>query len=124
MGDIREDRQYTETHEWILDNGDGTWTMGVTDHAQALLGDMVFVELPGEGDEVSIEDEFCVVESVKAASGVYAPADLEVIKVNEALESEPELVNSSCYDDGWLVKFKADSIDGLMDAAMYNEILD
>lgn len=124
MSDIREDRQYTETHEWILDNGDGTWTMGVTDHAQALLGDMVFVELPEEGDEVSIEDEFCVVESVKAASGVYAPADLEVVEVNDALDSEPELVNSSCYDNGWLVKFKAERIDGLMDAAAYNETLD
>ncbi len=124
MSDIREDRQYTETHEWILDNGDGTYTMGITDHAQALLGDMVFVELPEEGDEVSAEDEFCVVESVKAASGVYAPTDLEVVETNDALDSEPELVNTSCYDDGWLVKFKADSIDGLIDSAAYSETLD
>ncbi len=124
MSDIREDRQYTETHEWILDNGDGTYTMGITDHAQALLGDMVFVELPEEGDEVSAEDEFCVVESVKAASGVYAPTDLEVVEANDALDSEPELVNTSCYDDGWLVKFKADSIDGLIDSAAYSETLD
>lgn len=124
MSDVRDDRQYTETHEWILDNGDGTYTMGVTDHAQSQLGDMVFIELPGEGDEASKEDEFCVVESVKAASGVYAPADLEVVAVNEALEDEPELVNSSCYDDGWLVTFKADSIEDLMDADTYAETLD
>lgn len=124
MNEVRNDRQYTETHEWILDNGDGTYTMGVTDHAQALLGDMVFVELPGEGDEASTEDEFCIVESVKAASGVYAPVDLEVIEANEALDGEPGLVNSSCYDDGWLVKFKSDAIDGLMDAEAYSETLD
>jgi glycine cleavage system H protein len=124
MSEVRDDRQYTETHEWILDNGDGTYTMGVTDHAQALLGDMVFVELPGAGDEASQEDEFCVVESVKAASGVYAPADLEVVEVNEVLEDEPELVNSSCYDDGWLVKFKADNIEDLMSAEDYTDILD
>ena len=124
MSEVRDDRQYTETHEWILDNGDGTYTMGVTDHAQSQLGDMVFIELPGEGDEADKEDEFCVVESVKAASGVYAPADLEVVAVNEALEDEPELVNSSCYDDGWLVTFKADDLDGLMDADTYADTLD
>jgi glycine cleavage system H protein len=124
MSEVRDDRQYTQTHEWILDNGDGTYTMGVTDHAQALLGDMVFVELPGAGDEASQEDEFCVVESVKAASGVYAPADLEVVEVNEALDDAPELVNSSCYDDGWLVKFKAENIEDLMSAQDYTETLD
>ena len=124
MSEVRDDRQYTQTHEWILDNGDGTYTMGVTDHAQELLGDMVFVELPGAGDEASQEDEFCVVESVKAASGVYAPADLEVIEANEALDDEPELVNSSCYDDGWLVKFKAENIEDLMSAQDYTETLD
>jgi glycine cleavage system H protein len=124
MSEVRDDRQYTQTHEWILDNGDGTYTMGVTDHAQALLGDMVFVELPVAGDEASQEDEFCVVESVKAASGVYAPADLEVVEANEALDDEPELVNSSCYDDGWLVKFKAENIEDLMSAQDYTETLD
>lgn len=124
MSEVRDDRQYTQTHEWILDNGDGTYTMGVTDHAQELLGDMVFVELPVAGDEASQEDEFCVVESVKAASGVYAPADLEVVEVNEALDDAPELVNSSCYDDGWLVKFKAENIEDLMSAQDYTETLD
>lgn len=124
MSEVRNDRQYTKNHEWILDNGNGTYTMGVTDHAQALLGDMVFVELPSAGDEASAEDEFCVVESVKAASGVYAPTDLEVIEVNETLDDEPELVNNSCYDDGWLVKFKADAINDLMSSDAYSDTLD
>lgn len=124
MSEVRDDRQYTTTHEWILDNGDGTYTMGVTDHAQALLGDMVFVELPSVGDKVLAKDEFCVVESVKTASDVYAPTDLEVVEVNEALDDEPELLNSSCYDDGWLVKFKADVIDDLMGSDAYSETLD
>ena len=65
MSDIRDDRQYTKTHEWVMDNGDGTFTLGITDHAQELLGDMVFVELPASGDEISAESEFCVVESAK-----------------------------------------------------------
>lgn len=124
MSEVRDDRQYTTTHEWILDNSDGTYTMGVTDHAQALLGDMVFVELPNVGDKVLAKDEFCVVESVKTASDVYAPTDLEVVEVNEALDDEPELLNSSCYDDGWLVKFKADMIDDLMGSDTYSETLD
>lgn len=124
MSEIRDDRQYTQTHEWILDNGDGTYTMGITDHAQALLGDMVFVELPSVDDEVSIEDEFCVLESVKAASGIYAPVDLQIVEANKALDDEPELVNSSCYDDGWLVKFKSDSVDGLMNDTTYVQTLD
>jgi glycine cleavage system H protein len=85
---------------------------------------MVFVELLSEGDEASIEDEFCGVESVKAASDVYAPTDLEVVEANEALDDEPELVNTSCYDNGWLVKFKSDAIDGLMDADTYSATLD
>ncbi len=124
MSEVRDDRQYTETHEWILDNDDGTYTMGITDHAQALLGDMVFVELPSVGDEFPAEDEFCVVESVKAASGVYAPADLQVVAVNEMLDDEPELVNNSCYENGWLVKFKASNIDSLMSAQDYEATLE
>jgi len=124
MSDIRYDRQYTKTHEWVMDNGDGTFTLGITDHAQELLGDMVFVELPASGDQISAESEFCVVESVKAASGVYAPSDLEVVKVNESLEDEPELVNSSCYDDGWLVKFKSNDLGELLNYEEYQEVVD
>lgn len=124
MSEVRDDRQYTETHEWVLDNGDGTWTMGISEHAQSLLGDMVYVELPNVGDEIGAEEEFCVVESVKAASDVYAPAELEIIEVNEALDDAPELINSSCYDEGWLVKFRANSVQDLMDANTYAETLD
>ena len=124
MSEVRQDRQYTQTHEWIIDNGDNTYTLGVSDHAQELLGDMVFVELPSDGDEAQAGDELCVVESVKAASDVYAPVDLQVLEINESLEDEPELINSSCYDDGWLIKFKADNIEGLMDALSYQETLE
>jgi len=124
MSDIRNDRSYTATHEWVIDNEDGTYTLGITDHAQELLGDMVFVELPNLGDTISAESEFCVVESVKAASGVYAPSDLEVIEVNTSLEDEPELVNSSCYDNGWLVKFKSENLGGLLNSADYQKIVD
>jgi len=124
MSDIRDDRQYTKTHEWVMDNGDGTFTLGITDHAQELLGDMVFVELPASGDEISVESEFCVVESVKAASGVYAPSNLEVIEVNDSLEDEPELVNSSCYDDGWLVKFKSVDLGELLSSEDYQKVVD
>lgn len=124
MSEVRDDRQYTQTHEWILNNADGTWTMGISAHAQSLLGDMVYIELPNVGDEASAEDELCVVESVKAASDVCAPAELEIIAVNEALDATPELVNSSCYDEGWLVKFKSENIDGLMDADTYAATLD
>jgi len=124
MSEIRESLKYTNTHEWIIDNNDGTFTLGITDHAQELLGDMVFIELPSIGDEVSSGSEFCVVESVKAASGVYAPSDLEVVEVNKSLEDEPELVNSSCYDDGWLVKFKSDDLGELLNSNDYQEVVD
>jgi len=124
MSEVRHDRQYTQTHEWIIDNGDGTYTLGISDHAQELLGDMVFVELPGDGDIAQAGDDLCVVESVKAASDVYAPTNLEVIEINESLEDEPELINSSCYDDGWLIKFKSESVDGLMDSSAYEETLE
>ncbi|KAA0445313.1 MAG: glycine cleavage system protein GcvH [Candidatus Thioglobus sp.] len=124
MSEIRDDRKYTKTHEWILDNGDGTYSMGITDHAQELLGDMVFVELPSVGDEANFESEFCVVESVKAASAIIAPADLQIVEVNEVLHDEPELVNSSCYDDGWLVKFKSSATFDLIDDQAYSATLD
>ncbi len=103
MNEIRGDRYYTETHEWVVDNGDGSFTLGITDYAQESLGDMVFVELPVEGDSVDASSTLCVVESVKSASDVHAPVDLEILDINQTLDSDPELVNSDCYDDGWLV---------------------
>ncbi len=124
MNEIRGDRHYTETHEWVVDNGDGSFTLGITDYAQESLGDLVFVELPVEGDSAVAAFPLCVVESVKSASDVHAPVDLEVLEINQALDSDPELVNSDCYDEGWLVKFNADSIDGLMDAASYQDFLE
>ena len=124
MNEIRGDRHYTETHEWVVDNGDGSFTLGITDYAQESLGDLVFVELPVEGDSAVVSSGLCVVESVKSASDVHAPVDLEVLEINQALDSDPELVNSDCYDEGWLVKFNADSIDSLMDAASYQVFLE
>jgi glycine cleavage system H protein len=124
MNEIRGDRQYAETHEWVLDNGNGTYTLGISDYAQESLGDLVFVELPALGDLVNAKDGLCVVESVKSASDVHAPADLKVLEINKNLDDEPELVNSDCYDTGWLIKFSADSVDGLMSSDAYIATLD
>ncbi len=124
MNEIRGDRHYTETHEWVLGNGDGSFTLGITDYAQESLGDLVYVELPVEGDIAAADSPVCVVESVKSASDVHAPIDLEVFEINQALDSDPELVNSDCYDEGWLVKFGADSIESLMDATSYQDFLE
>ena len=124
MSEIREDRYYTKTHEWVMDNKDGTYTLGITDHAQELLGDMVYIDLPALGDTFIAGSEFCVVESVKAASGVYSPSDIVVIEINESLANEPELVNSSCYDKGWLVKFSSDNKITYIDSSCYEKILE
>lgn len=124
MSEIREDRKYTKTHEWVLDNGDGTFKMGITDNAQEQLGDMVFVESPEIGSNFSSGDSVGVVESVKAASDIYAPCDLEVISVNTNLEDSPELINSHPYDDGYLFDFKAENIDNLLSAIEYQEFLE
>ncbi len=97
---------FTPSHEWVLDNGDGTITLGISDHAQELLGDVVFVELPEIGREVETGEEFSLVESVKAASDIYSPVSGEVLEVNEALEDEPETLNGEPYTDGWTVKTK------------------
>jgi glycine cleavage system H protein len=118
MSEIPNDLKYTKSHEWVRDNGDGTLTIGITDHAQDLLGDLVFVELPEKDAEVSALDAMAVVESVKAASDVYAPMDGTVVDVNEALVDAPELVNSSPYNEGWLYSLAP------ADTAALNELLD
>jgi len=113
--------KYSEDHEWVLIDGDKA-TVGITDYAQNALGDIVFVELPEGGTEVDQGDECAVVESVKAASEVYAPISGEILEGNEALEDDPALVNSSPEGDGWFFKMTiADSaqLDGLMDEAAY-----
>ncbi len=114
-------RYFTEDHEWIEVDGD-TGTVGITDYAQGQLGDITFVELPGAGDTVSKGDAPCVVDSVKAASDVYAPVSGEVTEANAALEDQPELVNSDADGEGWLFKVKlsdASELEGLMDEAKY-----
>ena len=127
MSNIPTDLRYASTHEWVRPEGDGVFTVGITEHAQELLGDMVFVELPDVGDQVSTGDDVAVAESVKAASDVYAPISGEVVAVNEELEDSPELVNSDPYGDGWLFKIKADDaaeVDGLLDPEGYENSID
>ena len=116
-----KDLRYTESHEWVRRNGDGTLTIGITDHAQAALGDLVYVELPAVGKTLAARDAAAVVESVKAASDVYAPVAGEVISVNDALSNAPEQVNADPYG-AWLFKLRPSdgaAVDGLLDAAGY-----
>ncbi len=116
--------KYTQSHEWVRAEADGTLTVGITDHAQELLGDLVFVELPEIGKTLAAEQEAAVVESVKAASDVYAPVAGTVVEVNQAAVDSPELVNQDAYA-AWLFKLKpgnAADIDALLDAAAYAEI--
>lgn len=127
MSNVPSDLKYTKSHEWVRDNGDGTVTVGVTDHAQELLGDLVFVETPEAGTNLAAEDACAVVESVKAASDVYAPLAGEVVAGNEALADSPEVVNNDAYGEGWLFKLRpanAGDLDGLMDADAYNQLLE
>ncbi len=127
MSNIPSELRYATTHEWVRNEGDGTFTVGITEHAQELLGDMVFVELPDSGSAVNAGDDCCVAESVKAASDVYAPLTGEIIAVNEDLENSPELVNSDPYGDGWLFKIKAedpDELNDLMEAEDYANSID
>ncbi|WP_322406235.1 glycine cleavage system protein GcvH [Idiomarina sp. PL1-037] len=127
MSNIPADLKYASTHEWVRDEGDGTFTVGISEHAQELLGDMVFVELPDVGDKVATGDDIAVAESVKAASDIYAPMTGEVVAVNEDLEDAPETVNNDPYGDGWLFRIKADDsseLDNLLDANAYEASID
>lgn len=127
MSNIPKELRYTATHEWVRPEGDGIFTVGITEHAQELLGDMVFVELPDVGDEVSTGDDIVVAESVKAASDVYAPISGEILAVNEELEDSPELVNSDPFGDGWMFKIKAEDaseVESLLDAEGYEDSID
>lgn len=124
--DFPEEFKYTEDHEWVLVEDD-IITVGITDFAQDQLGDVVFVELPEVGDTLEAGKTLGVVESVKAVSDVYTPASGEVVEVNEALPDEPEALNNSPYEDGWMIKLKlADpaDLDGLMDVAAYQEFVE
>ena len=122
MSNLPTDRKYAASHEWVLDNGDGTVTIGITDHAQELLGDVVFVELPEVGAHIEAGSEFSLVESVKAASDIYAPVSGEVIEVNEALDDAPELINEDAFAGAWIAKVKLSDpseLNKLMDATAY-----
>ena len=122
--EVRDDLKYTESHEWIKIE-DETAKVGITDHAQSELTDIVFVELPDVGKEVKKGEELCVVESVKSVSELYAPVSGKIIKVNNILEDTPEMINESPYDDGWLVELEVKNkseIDGLLDAEAYKKI--
>ena len=121
MSEVPSELKYAKSHEWVRIEEDGLMTVGISDHAQALLGDLVFVELPEVGTELAAEDECCVVESVKAASDVYMPISGEIVEINEALADQPEIINASPYDNGWLFKVQpsAEEINDLMDAEAY-----
>ena len=122
---IPDDLLYTKSHEWVRMEDD-TATIGITDHAQDELGDIVFVELPDEGDTFDVGDSFGTVESVKAVSDLYTPVGGEVVEVNSSLEDAPEKINEDPYGDGWLVKVKLydpSEAEALMDAAAYRDLL-
>ncbi|MGB1222087.1 MAG: glycine cleavage system protein GcvH [Alcanivoracaceae bacterium] len=122
MSNIPAELRYASSHEWIHLEQDGTAVIGITEHAQDAMGDLVYVEMPDVGAELAAGDEAGVVESVKAASDIYAPVAGEVIAINEKLEDEPELVNNDPYNDGWLFKLKVSDLselENLLDADAY-----
>ena len=127
MSEIPGELKYTKSHEWVSIGDDGvSLTIGVTDHAQDLMGDMVYIELPEVGGSYGTGDDCAVVESVKAASDVYAPVSGDVTEVNEGLVDSPETLNSDPYGAGWLFKMTLgdkDGLDDLMDAAAYEELV-
>lgn len=127
MSNVPAELKYTSSHEWVAEEEGGTYRVGITEHAQALLGDMVFIDLPDAGSQFNAGDECAVAESVKAASDVYTPLSGEVVEVNGELEGAPEQVNSDPYGSGWLFRIKpADGAewDNLLDAAAYQTLLD
>ncbi len=126
MSELPGDLEYTDEHEWLRREEDGSVTVGITDHAQAALGDLVYVELPEVGQDLEAGGEMAVVESVKAASDVYAPIAGSVLGVNEELSDDPEKINADCYGDGWIVKIRPDNLDdaSLMTPDAYQALLD
>ena len=125
MSDIPGDLKFLSSHEWARVEADGTITIGISDHAQDLLGDIVFVELPEVGQSVDAENDTAIVESVKAASDIYSPLSGEVIEVNSLLEDQPEIINSSPYENGWFFKLTPsdlDELDNLLSPEDYSEV--
>ena len=122
MSNIPSHLQYTESHEWVSSEADGSARIGISDHAQQELGDLVFVELPAVGDELGQGDPCAVVESVKAASDIFAPVSGKVIAINEELDADPAVINTEPYDGGWLFQLELtdkDELDGLKSAKDY-----
>jgi glycine cleavage system H protein len=127
MSNVPGELKYTGDHEWVALLDDGTVRVGITDHAQAALGDLVFVEVPEAGSALATGDACAVVESVKAASDVYCPVSGEILEVNEALADSPEIINRDPYGDGWIMTIQPDDpdeLEELMDADAYQELLD
>lgn len=122
MSQVPDTLRYTQTHEWLRQEADGSITVGITDHAQAQLGDLVYVELPAVGKTLAAGDACAVVESVKAAADVYAPLAGTVLAVNDALNGAPELVNQDPYGAGWLMRVAGAVPAGLLDAAGYQAL--
>ncbi|MEJ2529075.1 MAG: glycine cleavage system protein GcvH [Gammaproteobacteria bacterium] len=126
MSKLPTELKYAKTHEWVRDEGDGTVTVGITDHAQGQLGDLVFVDLPEVGDSVEAGADCAVVESVKAASDVYSPVSGEIVAANSLLADSPEVVNESAFGDGWMFKVKmsdASELNNLLDAEGYSAVV-
>lgn len=126
MSEVPADLRYTESHEWIRAEDDGTVVLGITAHAQSELGELVFVDLPEAPQQVAQGDALAVVESTKAASDVYSPVDGELVAVNGALEDSPELVNQQPYGEGWILRLRpggADWADRLLDADAYRALI-
>ncbi|WP_038907052.1 glycine cleavage system protein GcvH [Dickeya oryzae] len=127
MSNVPAGLKYSSSHEWVMAEGNGVYSVGITEHAQELLGDMVFVDLPEVGSTVNAGDDCAVAESVKAASDIYAPISGEIVEINEELEGAPELVNSAPYAEGWLFRIKASDeaeLNELLDAAGYQALLE
>ncbi len=120
---VPEDLQYTKTHEWVR-REEGTATIGITDHAQDELGDVVFVELPEKGTSFSAGDSFGTVESVKAVSDLYAPVGGEVVEVNETLNDSPELINEEPYGGGWMIRLRISEDGDLLSAEEYEKLVE
>ena len=127
MSNIPADLKYVASHEWVRVEADGTLTVGISDHAQSALGDLVFVETPEVGRTLKAGEAFAVVESVKAASDVYSPVSGEVIAINDALSATPELINEAPYDGGWLMKIRPSDkaeLAKLLDAKAYEAVVE
>ncbi len=127
MSNAPVDLKYLSSHEWLRDEGDGTVTIGITDHAQALLGDLVFVDLPQVDQNVEAGSECAVLESVKAASDVYSPVNGEIIQVNEDLSDTPEAINSDPYGEGWICRIRLtddNDLNDMLDADAYLKMLE